>query len=455
MQNNAAFLPSASDQQAMRRFTWRFVSLLACKHALWLGACWCFVWGTGSLILRAVAGTPQTRLWWGALGLPLAALVAFIVAWRQRPQEAAVRALLDQRGACGGLLMSAGETALGAWTLPPVAAPRLRWQKGQASALFAAALGFVLAAILLPARAVGGHTARPLDVQRETEQLQAEIEALKEAQLLEQAKADALEQQLKQLAEQASGSDPVKTWEALDHLSSSLEKSAKEAAESAAQKDQKLDQAEALTEGLQSGANELDEKTLTEAMQTLSGMMKQALEENAQLAQSLSPALQEAIKNGSLKPEQLKDIANALKQNRAALNQQLDKLAQSGLIDPQSLKGGATAKGRDNTGLAKFLKENAQKVPLDEAVEQWCAGKGGVDRGRGDAALTWTDGSKEDGAQFKEKTLPPSGSAAPDAKASAAAHGALNNASAGGGSAYTLTVLPRHKGAVKRYFEKK
>src|SRR5262249_36528764 len=63
---------------------------------------------------------------------------------------------------------------------------------------------------------------------------------------------------------------------------------------------------------------------------------------------------------------------------------------------------------RDNSGLARFLKENAEKMSVDEATLQWCAGKGGVDRGRGDAAMTWTNGSSEKGARFKEKVLPPS-----------------------------------------------
>jgi hypothetical protein len=30
----------------------------------------------------------------------------------------------------------------------------------------------------------------------------------------------------------------------------------------------------------------------------------------------------------------------------------------------------------------------------------------------------------------------------------------LNSAASGGGSAYTQTILPRHRGAVKRYFDR-
>jgi hypothetical protein len=81
--------------------------------------------------------------------------------------------------------------------------------------------------------------------------------------------------------------------------------------------------------------------------------------------------------------------------------------------------------------------------------------------------MSWTDGSNEKDARFKERALPPSAvaglkdsqllglsAAAPTARQGIAAHGALNPAARGGGSAYTQTILPRHQGAVKRYFER-
>jgi hypothetical protein len=314
------------------------------------------------------------------------------------------------------------------------------------------------------------NAARPLDVTKETENLSARIEALKEAQLLEEDKANELEQKLEQIGAEAAGEDPSKTWEALDHLADAVEKTAKDAAEAANAREQQLAKAEALAEGLMAGADQLDAQTMTEAMQTLSAMMQGAMKENQMLAGELSPETREAIKSGALKPEHLKELSKALSQNRSARNEKMSKLAQSGAINPNSLKGGAKANKRDNSGLADFLKENARKMSVEEAVGEWCEnpGKGSVSRGRADAAMTWTDGSSEKDAKFKEKILPPSSvaglddsqlvglsAAAPTAdKAAIAAHGALNNAASGGGSAYTQTVLPRHKGAVKRYFDR-
>ncbi len=466
---------SAAHEHLINRFLRRLLALLTLKHALLLSAGWCFAWGLAVLLLRVVAGTPRKPLLWGALGLVAVVVVAWLLARRELPARSSVRALLDGQNDCGGLLMAAESAALGAWQtrVPAIVLPKLRWRSARAWGLCVAALVFVGVSLAVPIRLAALNAGRSLDVHREVETLSAQIEALKQAEILEETKADALEQKLAQLAADASGEDPAKTWEALDHLADAVEKNAQDAAEAAQAKQEQLARAAALAEGLQTGKDQLDAKTMTEAMQTMSQMMQSALNENSALAQSLSAETQEAIKNGSLSQEQLKEIGNALSQNKAGLQQRLSKLNQAGLkrpINPNALKGNAQAGNRDNAGLAKFLKENAEKMSVEEAIGEWCEnpGKGGVNRGRGDAAMTWSDGSSEKDAKFKEQVLPPSAvaglndsqlvglsAAAPTVNGQAVtAHGALNGAAAGGGSAYTQPVLPRHKGAVKRYFDR-
>lgn len=461
---------SINHEQSIRRFIRRLALLFALKQSIAFITIWLFVWGSIALILRVTAATPRKPLLWGAIGIAIAVIAAIVISRRQLPSSASVRALLDDRNDCGGLLMAGEDAEIGEWRMPEIALPRLRWQKARALALLVASAVFVVISLIAPVRFATTNAARPMDVSREVENLSAQIEALKEAEVIEEAKAEALEQKLDQLAAESSAEDPAKTWEALDHLADAVEKAAKEAAEIANARQEQLAMAEALAEGLMSGSDQLDPKTLSEAMQTLNEMMQGAMKENEALASDLSPETQEAIKNGSLKPAHLKDISKALSQNRSAMSQKLSKLAkagQLGRINPASLKS-AQAKRRDNSGLAQFLKENAQKMSVEEATLQWCEGKGGVDRGRGDAAMTWTDGSSEKDAKFKEKVLPPSmvaglndsqlvglSAAAPAPDTSGvAAHGALNSAASGGGSAHTQTILPRHKGAVKRYFER-
>lgn len=460
---------SANHEQPIRQFIRRLALLLAFKQSLTFVTIWLFVWGAVALILRAAVATPRKPLLWGAIGIVVAVVIAVTFARRQLPSRASVRALLDDRNDCGGLLMAGADAEIGDWRTPEITLPRLRWQKARAFALLAASVAFLSISLIAPVRFAATNAARPMDVGREVENLSAQIEALKEAEVIEETKAEMLEQKLDQIGAESSAEDPAKTWEALDHLADAVEKAAKEAAENANIRQEELARAEALAEGLMSGSDQLDPKTLTEAMQTLNEMMQGAMKENESLAGDLSPETQEAIKNGSLKPEHLKDISKALSQNRSAMNQKLSKLAKSGTINPGSLKS-AQANRSDNSGLAQFLKENAQKMSVAEALGEWCEnpGKGGVDRGRGDAAMTWTDGTSEKDAKFKEKVLPPSviaglndsqlvglSASAPVADTSGiAAHGALNSAASGGGSAHTQTILPRHKGAVRRYFER-
>jgi hypothetical protein len=84
-------------------------------------------------------------------------------------------------------------------------------------------------------------------------------------------------------------------------------------------------------------------------------------------------------------------------------------------------------------------------------------------------ALTWKDESKAGGVKFKEEALPPADLAAlREAKLAGlspgtpqvsrggapAGSGALDRSTSGGGSASTQVVLPRHRAAVERYFER-
>lgn len=471
--------------ESIRLFLRKLTALLTLKHWLMLATLWCFGWGVVALSLRAAFAMPRKALLFGIAGILVAAIVAVWMARKQLPSRAAVRSLLDRQNESGGLLMTAGEQPLGAWDrkLNSIQLPQLRWRSTRAWGLMALSASFVAICLLLPIQYVSGIAGRSLNVGNEAETIAAQIETLKESQIITETKAEELNDKLDQLVADAAGEDPAKTWEALDHLANSVEKTAQDALADAAGKQEQLDKAEALVEGLIAGSDQMDAQLMTEAMQTLSTMMQGAMANNEALASQLSKETQEAIKNGSLNSEQLKEVANALSQSKQKLNQQLSKLNQSGMnrgnINPNSLKGGASASKRDNSGLSKFLKDNAQKMSVADAVGQWCdgngdksgngPGRGGVSRGRGDAAMTWTEGSDEKNARFKEKALPPgsvaglqdsqlvglSASAPEVQKGNLAAHGALNNATKGGGSAYTQTVLPKHKRTVQKYFDRK
>src|SRR5262249_29120988 len=188
-------------EQALTRFRRRLATLLTLRTALAFFTLWAFVWGTGVLVLRAAAGTPRPVLLWGFAGLPVALIPAVWLALQRLPSLTAIRALFDRRTGCGGLLMAGEEQVLGDWErrMPTLAAPRLRWRAGRAWGLFAVAAGFVALAFAVPQRLVALDSGTSLDISREVAKLNNQIEVLKEEQILNTERADALKQKLNQV----------------------------------------------------------------------------------------------------------------------------------------------------------------------------------------------------------------------------------------------------------------
>jgi DNA-binding transcriptional ArsR family regulator len=457
--------------RTIRRFAFRMQGLLVIKYLLSLVTMWLFAWGTIGLALRAAAGTSTRILLWGALALIPIFLCALILGRRRMPSQATVRAVLDWQSGCGGLLMAEEQTDMGDWVerMPAIVAPRLRWKGRRASGLFLSAAVFVAISFIVPVRFAAMTEDRPLDIAREAEKLAEEIEALKKEDIIEEAKADSLEQKLAEIRSDASGEDPAKTWEALDHLQDAVEKTTLEATEKMAANSERLGQAEALSKALTDEGGAMDSKLMTEAMKELSDLTQSAAAASDLADSGLSQETLDALKAGSLSKEQLKQLSAALGKSKGKLSERLAKLRDAGLIDLKTLKQCENAGKCDSAGLAAFLAENAGDTSVADLVGAWSApGRGGVSRGRGDAPMTWSDGTSERGAKFKEQVLSPSVLAglkdsqlvgrsvgAPSVeKTGAARSGALSGASSGGGSAFTQSVLPRHKGAVKRYFER-
>ena len=377
-------------RQCIRQIT----IVLIYKYLLRLATIWCFVWGVGVLVLRTATTISGRRFLWGALGFVIVLIAATIIARRRVPSRAVVRALIDQKNRCGGLLMASGDVLVGDWQgqIAELKTPKIRYHSLKAWGLLFSSVVFIGSGMIVPIREVNAGQSHTLAIDRQVSDIAEQIETLKEEQVLEGDKSKAIEESLDQLRQNASGEDPAKTWEALDHLSNDINQALKNAAESAVSQDEKLAKAEALSEGLKTDHGQLDSKLLTESMKTLAGMIDNAMAENQALAAELSPEMREAVKSGNLETSQLKELTGALGRNRAALDQKMAKLSKatqgthSQMIDTRKLKGGASGTKPDNQGLAKFLKENAQRMSVTDALGAWCEnGKGGIDRGRGDA----------------------------------------------------------------------
>jgi hypothetical protein len=207
---------------------------------------------------------------------------------------------------------------------------------------------------------------------------------------------------------------------------------------------------------------------LSEAMSVLAQDVKSAAEEDALLAETLSEELMEQLEKGSLSPEQLAELAQALGKCKACELGKLRKLAAARLIDASLCDKIGKQCECDPEALALLLCE-CKGAGACKACISSCnrPGRGGVNRGRGDAEMTWNDGTNRDDLEFKEKVLPPGAVGSlkdarlqgisigdPTAKESAetSAGGSLDVSTAGRGSARTQVILPEHKKVIQRYF---
>ncbi len=454
-----------ADNKTISKFRIKMAAILILRRTLTLATVWGLVWGTAIIVLRAVSGMSTLILFSGGVGLILAIACGVLLALRQIPTRTTLRASLDKYSGAGGLMMAAETAELGNWRerMPAMRLPRLRWRGGVAWARFAGAALFVCVSLLIPQRFVEISKTQSLDIREEVKQLAEGIDVLKEEEIIGLTEAEKLEEKLAQLQAEASGEDPVKTWEALDHLSDALMQESAEAAQEALSETERLTEAETLSEGLINEGSEMEAGLLAESMATLSGLVQEAAQEDALLATELPDLKGDA---NSLTLEQLKAISAALRLSKSEISDRLAKLYAANLIDLETLKAAERLGQCDSEGLAAFLAENADSKSVAQSIGGWCRG---VDRGPGDAPMTWTDGTTEEGAKFKTEILPLSDIAsledseivglsvvAPSIETSnpTSQSGALNGAATGGGSSVTQTVLPRHKGAVKRYFER-
>lgn len=452
--------------------------ILFLRYVLPLAAGWCFAWGVAVLVLRAVVGFNSPALVWGSAGLVAMAASAAVLAYRRIPSHESARALIDCHSRCGGLLMASSEIGLGVWQerMPPLVVPRLCWRGRRTWGLFWAACAFVAISFAVPQRYVTPMSQRPLNVESEVADLQRKIEILEEEQVLEPEQATEMAKKLERVAAEARGEDPAKTWEALDHLDEAAAAAARQSAEEALAKTEKAAKAESLARGLGEAAADLDPAALSQAMEKLAELVNKAAADNEALRSALGEEMCSACQAGSLDLGQCKELAACLGQCKEGLAGKLAQLAEAGLISPQALDKIAELGQCDGAGLAEFLKEGEGEglgLSCSEQIDLWLAegrpGQGGVDRGRGDAPMTWTDPSSEEGVDFTEQALPPASVAAlkenrlvgvsigaptVGAPAEPTGQGGLDGAAAGGGSAHTHTILPRHRGSVKRYFER-
>lgn len=462
-----------SDPQAKQiaDFRLRVCSLLALHECLRLCFGWIMLWATAVVALRAVFHTDRLTLLWGFVGLLVAVAAGVVLAVRRAPPSNAIRAALDRHSRMGGLLMAAGDTEIGRWReqIVEVPLPKLTWRAGRQGKLLAASLLFLAASFLTPNRYLPTADAS-LQIDGAMQKLADKLQVLQQEQILAPEKAQVLEKNLNRVRHEAEANDPAKTMEALDHLEQSFSKAAAEAAESAIKQTETATRAGELAGALEAARDKMDPKTCGEAMKELARLAEQAAAENQALAEGLSEELKNAGQLGNLSDDQLRKLSKLLKNCKQCQRDKLMKLIDAQLIDAGQLILCDRAGEDDPEALIACLCEG-QDGDLAIALEcdNGLPGRGGISRGRGDAAMTWQKDVEKGDAAFKEKVLPPAGVASlkqsrlagvsvgdPTAAkpSGGSTGGALQAAQAGGGEAHAQTILPEHEKTVQRYFNR-
>jgi hypothetical protein len=139
------------------------------------------------------------------------------------------------------------------------------------------------------------------------------------------------------------------------------------------------------------------------------------------------------------------------------------------MIDPDRLKDFSEGKPCDNQSLRDFLDSQCKGACEGEGdCDSGIPGRGGINRGPGSAAIQFDHNTQETDAEMKERALEPDyvdmeasvkmgvtrNAPTPNRNGSAAEEGgAVTDTTGVAGSSGRDAVLPKHRGAVKRFFD--
>ena len=411
-------------EQVRRRVAFAAFSGALLRHgAVVLAAVACLV-----LVLRLFLRVEP----WPALALlALAPVTAWLDARRRFVSEQTAAAWLDQASGGTGGVLTALERPDPRWAREAAAARpgmKLPWTWP------AAGTAFLAAAFLVP---VSDPPEPPLPAvpQAQLDKLEEQLEALAEVAEMEPEQVEDLQDTLEDLREATAPNEAA--LEAMDRV-----------------EDQLGDMAEQLQQ-----ANERSQEALARARKSKEmpdrSAMQEALERMAEagLTTELPPELQEAL---------------------AALDQgKLNELLQQ--MDPSQLQqmSQAMLEALENKELRLI---EAELIPGECDGSEECEealvvvgglpGKGGINRGRGDAELSFGDEREDRDALFSPELLPPGqklaleqsmliGEVLVDAETDALAEGSelVGTQASQGGATWRRRLSPTHRDAVHTFFE--
>jgi len=453
-------------QPSLNRWIDRYVARLRLgdflKRAADFGAAFLFAFGAIVLVVKLLVPQAWPNILWGALGLIPAIGIAWWQAGRQQRGRWESVARLDSALNTGGLLMMLSELPDDEWSkaLPQLerawqqAIPRIRPRRF-ASFLILPLL-FAVGACFVPLRiGTSGMILRNTVGQQAAQELETLLNSIDKEQVLDEEEKKQLQEEIKKIADETRDTPLThEKWETVDALRERMKVRLESTSMIALQAS---DAAGALAAASSAdGDIDLDridilEKDLGEALTKLGkkGVFKGA-------PQELQDQLQRLMKSGKFKlPEDEAERQELLDELREFLDDENRKLAEL-----RKQCAGCRGQGEGNE---------------DEDGEGQCngnancnrPGRGGVTRGRGDAELSWGDESDKQGTKFKEVVLPKGELDQPKDEIVAIKKSApieeagdvgprsarRTDEAAAGQATWNRKLNPRHRNAVRKYFD--
>jgi hypothetical protein len=404
--------------------------------------------GTITVVCRIFFPVAAPVLPWLWLAPLLTALPVVVLCVKRAYRPGQVAAVADWLGGGQGILLSLLETNDPAWVESTLAAHASafalpRFQLRRTLAMLLPAVAFLAVAMMLPQRipSQAGNAALAQDIAAD---LQTALAELKQQELITPVEEQRLDEEIERIRKSAEQRVDASTWEAADALREQVVAGLSEKQQAVKWAEESLARYAAAVQA--GGAGEA-------SAGAQAAELTKALEKLAQsgLLAGAPAKLQGLLKGGKLPTDAaaLRDLAAALAQHLAATNGRFAGLGQLGKefgrFDPSQFPLDGTGSGPDGDG---------------------DPGRGGVNRGRGDAELTWGKESLPFD-RFKSKPLPPGAARSPDdwapvmsmpgAPQESAVAGVRSAArqydAEAGQAAWRRSLAPRHQSAVKKYFD--
>ena len=411
-------------------------------------------WAIGGLLLAGVtaiacrlffpAAAPHLRWLWLA---PLLSLIpALVICFTRRYTPAEIVALADSLAGGQGMLLTLAERGDPNWAESPLvqyssrfALPRLRPLRRLAVLPVAAA--FLALGLWLPQRSPAADSGALAD--DIANGLTSTLAQLKQQDLVTPEDEKQLEEEIERIRRAADERVDGSSWEAADAVREKMVAAVAAKQDAAKWAQDALRRYAAASEGAPGG--EADAKAEAAELADAIGKLAQS-----GLLAGAPPELQRRLKGGKLPtdPRELRELVASLSEFLGETNGKIGGLAKLG---------------------KEFGRFDPSEFPLEAASMDGDGepGRGGINRGRGDAELTWGKESLPLD-RFKSAPLPPGAARSADDWAPVVeAPGAPNEspvistaaaarqyADSAGQTAWRRSLAPRHQSAVKKYFAK-